>query len=106
MRYNRSISELLTTAVQTLVPYTSKRILLAPVAVDVGVGDLRGTWGDDRLFNLLARLLVRLFHARCLDREENVGDIVLLACLRAGHAAVTKIEVCPKSTHCIRFVQA
>ena len=68
----------LTVAIQTLVSYTNKRRLAALVAVDVLVFHFLRPWGyDGRLLDPLTRLEVRLVHARCLDREENVRRFVV-----------------------------
>ena len=82
----------LTVAIQTLVPYTDNGILLTPVAVHTGVNGER-LRDACPLLCLLAGLVVCVFVTRCFDREENVVDVVGLACLGAGGTLITQVVV-------------
>ena len=82
----------LTVAIQALVPYTDNGMLLAPVAGHTRVNGER-LRNARPLFCLLACLVVCVFVTRCFDREENVVDVVGLACLGAGHTLITQVVV-------------
>ena len=81
-----------TFAIQALVPHADKGVLFTPVAVDANVAQ-ENRRNDFRLLRFLAGPVVRLFLPRRLDREENVGNIVVLACIGATHAHVAQVIV-------------
>ena len=81
-----------TVAIQALVPYTDNRIQLTPVAVDARVG--QGSRRNDFwLLRFLAGPVVRLLLPRRLNREENVGYIMVPACIGTRHTHVAQIIV-------------
>ena len=74
------------------MPYADNGILLTPVAVDARMG--QGSRTDDfLLLRFFAGPVERLPLPRYLDREENVGNIVVMACIGARHTRVAQIVV-------------
>ena len=82
-----------TTTIQAFMPNADDRGLPTAVAVDLSVLHLWSRGNDGRLFHLLACLLICVLRTGLRDREENVGYIVFLAHLRAGHAVVTEVKI-------------